>query len=167
MMLQYYLNLTDSIFPLFAFTITLSKFMSLTSGVIITDENGPIFPIFWIRPFSPNCTVTSFNVSKLLFDNFMLMVCIAPAPSLLCTISVFNPYLGMNTDKNTIATITKPTFIASLATLIRVHFPGILLTDLSLLARRNRLNRSSSSHLPNDYIFPHHMLYLRLIINNF
>jgi hypothetical protein len=57
----------------------------------------------------------------------MLMVCIVPTPSLLCMISVFNPYRGMNTDKNMIATITKPTFIASLVTLIRVHFPGILL----------------------------------------
>jgi hypothetical protein len=56
----------------------------------------------------------------------MLMICNVPTSSLLCTISVFNPYRGMNTDKNMIATITKPVFIASLATRMRVHFPGVL-----------------------------------------
>jgi hypothetical protein len=88
----------------------------------------------------------------------MLMVCIAPTPSLRCMISVFNPYRGMNTDNNTIATITKPTFIASLAILIRFHFPRILL-ELLLPLIPNPLNRSSSHRLKFPHIYTISIVY--------
>lgn len=41
----YYLDLTTCTCPLFALTIMFSKPMSSAGGVIVTAENGPIFPI--------------------------------------------------------------------------------------------------------------------------